>query len=842
MGSERLEQYKKWLAKEPQLGDKYVIIDAKWLEHWKRFVGLEEKDENEIITDPGPIDFSKLAVLSDDEDPKNIQLRLDAVENNDYTFIPYELYKQLLETQKKVGSEIVREVIPRGDYDTVVESFLVPLRIRQSRNSSASTKQIYRSRRTKISDIKKTICNEFHLSESANGSLFSSTDDKGLYWDTIDEPDYKTLEDIDLVKNAYIVYESRALVVRSANLSKTSYIPGLCGLTNLGNTCFMNSALQCISNVPELTKYFLTNEYSSHINRDNPLGMKGDVAQAYGELIHEMWSGKTSYCAPKSLKHNVARYAPQFSGYAQQDSQEFMSFLLDGLHEDLNLVKKKPYVEKKDDDGTLDDDKLAAQEWSYYQKRNQSKIHDIFHGQIKSVVQCLTCGTKARTFDPICFLSLPLPNKKKIRTYKVDYVRTHGQVKSYYIKANELGRMSDLVAAFCARFQPKKVEARNGTELMETDDESAYPEDNDDEQGDEEDLTKADDYDGHQPKPDYIHPVEVYNHRIHLQYNESHALTRIIDRDQIVFYESEHSLKSDKQTGILMPCTFREVDYRQNFGLPIYLSLPRKNCTGKNIRDALQKVIGNFLPLSSVAPADKPLYSALLQITQNYSPQLKPLSSLLDEQIDFARLNVELVVEVNSAVVDLYKKQEKEKEKADDSQQSAMKKNNRVENSTKRTITLMDCFRYFTKKETLSDDDRWFCPKCKQLEKATKKFDIWLLPKILIVQLKRFSYTRYHRDKIEDLVDCPLHDLDLSQFVLNPEQKKNTKYDLIGVSNHMGSLGGGHYTAYAKNSKDERWHSFDDSYVSDISENDVISRSAYVLIYRQKSTTNEDAN
>ena len=64
---------------------------------------------------------------------------------------------------------------------------------------------------------------------------------------------------------------------------------------------------------------------------------------------------KSSYYAPKSLKQSVARYAPQFSGYSQQDSQEFMSFLLDGLHEDLNLIKQKPYMDKKDDDGKADD-------------------------------------------------------------------------------------------------------------------------------------------------------------------------------------------------------------------------------------------------------------------------------------------------------------------------------------------------------------------------------------------------------------------------------------------------------------------------------------------------------
>jgi ubiquitin carboxyl-terminal hydrolase 4/11/15 len=401
-----------------------------------------------------------------------------------------------------------------------------------------------------------------------------------------DRPD-TVLEDIDLTKNAYIIYESRVLATRSATAqsSKTYYTPGLCGLSNLGNTCFMNSALQCVSNVPELTEYFLHDEYISHINRDNPLGMKGDVAKAYGELVHEMWSGKTNYCAPKSLKHSVSRYAPQFSGYQQQDSQEFMSFLLDGLHEDLNLVRQKPYIDKKDDDGKADDVTLAAEQWDYYRKRNQSKIHDIFHGQIKSVVTCLTCKTTARTFDPICFLSLPLPGKKKIRTFKIDYVRTNGQIKTYYIKSNEHGRMNNLVQEFCNRFQPKEKK-----EPMDIDGASASNDSNPDEEEEEEeeDFTKAEDYDGHQPKPDFILSAEVYNHRIHLQYGDNALLTSIMDRDQIVFYQTEDSLKKGNSENILMPCVFRDENTRQNFGYPIYLTVPRNNCTGKDIQDSLQ--------------------------------------------------------------------------------------------------------------------------------------------------------------------------------------------------------------------------------------------------------------
>jgi ubiquitin C-terminal hydrolase len=51
----------------------------------------------------------------------------------------------------------------------------------------------------------------------------------------------------------------------------------------------------------------------------------------------------------------VASKASQFTGYAQHDAQEFMAFLLDGLHEDLNRIQNKPYTETVDSDGRPDE-------------------------------------------------------------------------------------------------------------------------------------------------------------------------------------------------------------------------------------------------------------------------------------------------------------------------------------------------------------------------------------------------------------------------------------------------------------------------------------------------------
>jgi len=104
---------------------------------------------------------------------------------------------------------------------------------------------------------------------------------------------------------------------------------------------FMNSALQCLSNTFDLTSYFLTREFEKDVNKENPLGAGGRLAYAYAELMKDMWLGHSSYVSPWDLKKTIGKLASQFVGYGQQDSQELLSYLLDGLHEDLNRIKKK---------------------------------------------------------------------------------------------------------------------------------------------------------------------------------------------------------------------------------------------------------------------------------------------------------------------------------------------------------------------------------------------------------------------------------------------------------------------------------------------------------------------
>ena len=102
----------------------------------------------------------------------------------------------------------------------------------------------------------------------------------------------------------------------------------------------------------------------------------------------------------------------------------------------------------------------------------------------------------------------------------------------------------------------------------------------------------------------------------------------------------------------------------------------------------------------------------------------------------------------------------------------------------------------------------------------------------MIIYLKRFSYNRYQRDKLDVMVECPLEQLDMTPYVLHNPNNESFTYDLLAVANHFGGLGGGHYTAYAKNIHTKNWHCFDDSNVS-LADN-VITKYAYVLFYQRR--------
>ncbi|XP_035665297.1 ubiquitin carboxyl-terminal hydrolase 15-like isoform X2 [Branchiostoma floridae] len=622
--------------------------------------------------------------------------------------------------------------------------------------------------------------------------------------------------------------------------------PGLCGLSNLGNTCFMNSALQCLSNVPVLTRYFLENHYQEELNSDNPLGMKGEIAKTYAELIKQIWSGKYSYTIPRNFKTAVGRFAPQFSGYQQQDSHELLAFLLDGLHEDLNRIRKKPYVELRDADGRPDEE-VADEAWKNHRLRNDSIIVDTFHGLFKSTLVCPECSKISITFDPFCYLSLPLPIKKE-RFIEVVLIRMDPAAKpmQYKLSVPKMGTVQDLCEALSR-------------------------------------LTKI--------SPDKMVVTDVYNHRFHKVFAPDEGLSHILDRDDIYVYEVPVNTCDDPDT-LILPVYMRERKVRQNpsynynnvstvlFGTPLLVPIPRKNTTYEDLyRIMLQKMsryiqepesgdewygeeIKNCVKDGVIGDDDMKNDNidgeAESEEDSQGNDSLMNDNSMSDDEVncDNRMFTFHLVNSYGSAEIEHIRDDDrpikftnrsylaldwdpKAKEKYYDEKQAEELDVDETVNATpmrkRQVISLKDCIQLFLVKEKLGADDPWYCPSCKKHQQATKKFDLWSLPKILVIHLKRFSYNRYWRDKLDTMVEFPTRDLDMSEFIINDGHGYAT-YDLIGVSNHYGGMGGGHYTAYGKSREDTQWYYFDDSSVSPASEDQCVSKAAYVLFYELKGS------
>jgi ubiquitin C-terminal hydrolase len=111
------------------------------------------------------------------------------------------------------------------------------------------------------------------------------------------------------------------------------YDPGCKGIRNLGNTCFLNSILQCLCSTKKLVEYFLKNIYKHDLNHS------GGIADEFFSIANMIWSLDKHIITPSRIKTIIGEYNKQFISNDQQDSQEVLHYLLDALHDELNKVK-----------------------------------------------------------------------------------------------------------------------------------------------------------------------------------------------------------------------------------------------------------------------------------------------------------------------------------------------------------------------------------------------------------------------------------------------------------------------------------------------------------------------
>lgn len=201
-------------------------------------------------------------------------------------------------------------------------------------------------------------------------------------------------------------------IVANHQLTKdksTYHRKGLCGLVNLGNKCFLNSTLQCLSHTLKLTDYFLSNKHTE----DDPLNINKRkkeyyLVMSYIHLLSNIWE-TNQLIKPKSFVENLSKFIPKYFTLQQQDAHECLMYILDILHKGLCYeieVEIEGIVKTKED--LIMQKSLQA--WKSFHEKEYSVITQTFNGMLYNTVVCSTCKNQDDVFEPFNVMSLDIPN------------------------------------------------------------------------------------------------------------------------------------------------------------------------------------------------------------------------------------------------------------------------------------------------------------------------------------------------------------------------------------------------------------------------------------------------
>ena len=177
------------------------------------------------------------------------------------------------------------------------------------------------------------------------------------------------------------------------------------GLRNTRNTCYMNSTLQCLSHTLPLREFYVSDEYKQFLNK------RGDLSSAFKRVMLELLDSTSQHSVdPYDLRREVKARTDRFPDYRQHDAHEFMRFLLNELHEEINKASVEGRKSPADNE-TLGEACARHLTWE------NSRISELFGGMLRSEVCCSVCFDKSIMYIP--FMDIALPIQKT--TEKSDY-------------------------------------------------------------------------------------------------------------------------------------------------------------------------------------------------------------------------------------------------------------------------------------------------------------------------------------------------------------------------------------------------------------------------------------
>uniref|UniRef100_A0A3P9M4M0 ubiquitinyl hydrolase 1 n=1 Tax=Oryzias latipes TaxID=8090 RepID=A0A3P9M4M0_ORYLA len=655
--------------------------------------------------------------------------------------------------------------------------------------------------------------------------------------------------------------------------------PGVLGLKNHGNTCFMNAVVQCLSNTDLLAEYLGLEQYKSDICQgrvngeergEEPPAVRGEVTEQLAALIRALWTLEYTPQLSVDFKSIVAKYSSQFRGNSQHDALEFLLWLLDRVHEDANTNPDNGNNSSKTKANTRgtssSEDRLNP---STQQPRSRhSFVQEHFQAQYRSSLTCPHCLKQSNTFDPFLCISLPIP-LRQTRALCVTLV--------FSAKGQRYVRVGLAVPLFGAISTLRTMTAAEGNiapdqvilaELYSTGFQRSF--------SDEDELTMIADSDvvyAFQAPPvsnrGGLTPHSVYHHSLPSSPHSSTTGPAGQKLPQSGRLSSEYLNHSSSSKVILLMCnTVGSGQHAARFGPP-FLMVEDRTVSWDQLTQSILSNLYYLMANASQSQTAGVLFKIRVVGSSAAYSYLSPQDSrpLCHPAVDRALklcgpggpLHVKLVIEWERSTKEhLFGSIQEEVV-----QDAESVRNQQQQHLQQHSCTLDECFQLYTKEEQLAPDDAWKCPHCKQLQQGMVKMNLWTLPDILILHLKRFRQVGERRNKLSTLVGFPLTGLDMAPHVVKRSQSmknlhqgssqtnrrpssgqhqrsdmmlaRDYLYDLYAVCNHHGGMHGGHYTAYCRNSVDALWYSYDDSSVDLVPEEEVCTKGAYILFYQRRN-------